>query len=56
MEAGRRGLLTTTLQFNFGDAWVGEGTVDRGRPERWKMPANIADVLWVYDQMPFGLT
>jgi hypothetical protein len=49
------GSFTTTLQFNFGDPWVGEGTVDLGRPERWEMPAELAGVLWVHNQFPFGV-
>jgi hypothetical protein len=49
------GSLTTTMQFNFGDPWVGEGTVDLGRPERWEMPADLAGVLWVHNRLPFGL-
>jgi hypothetical protein len=50
------GSLTTTLQFNLGDTWIGEGTVDLGRPERWEMPPDPAGVLWVHNRMPFDLT
>jgi hypothetical protein len=50
------GSLTATAQFNFGDAWIAESTVDLARPERWEMPADLAGVLWVRNQMPFDLT
>ncbi|HEY5986687.1 MAG TPA: hypothetical protein VIV12_09960 [Streptosporangiaceae bacterium] len=49
------GSLTTTLQFNLGDAWIGEDTVNPARPDRWAMPAELAGMLWVDNQMPFSL-
>jgi hypothetical protein len=49
------GSLTTTMQFNIGDTWIGEETVDLGRPDRWEMPAELAGVLWVDNQWPFDL-
>jgi hypothetical protein len=49
------GTPTTMFQFNLGDAWIGEETVDLGRPDRWGMPAELAGVLWAHNQPPFGL-
>lgn len=49
------GTPTTTFQFNPGDTWIGESTVNLGQPERWRMPAELAGILWVGNQMPFGL-
>ncbi len=49
------GSLTTTMQFNLGDTWIGEQTFDMGRPDRWEMPAELAGVLWVDNRWPFGL-
>jgi hypothetical protein len=33
------GTPTTTFQFNPGDTWIGESTVNLGQRERWRMPA-----------------
>jgi hypothetical protein len=49
------GAPTLTFQFNLGDPWIGESTVNPGRPDRWEMPAGLAGMLWVDNQMPFGL-
>jgi hypothetical protein len=49
------GTPTLTFQFNLGDRWIGESTVNLGRPEQWAMPAELAGMLWVDNQMPFGM-
>ncbi|MDJ0342831.1 hypothetical protein QMK19_23285 [Streptomyces sp. H10-C2] len=51
------GRLTTTLQFNFGDNYLGPPQdINPSFPRRWAMPADLAGVLWIDNVYPFGAT
>ncbi|GAA1922848.1 hypothetical protein [Streptantibioticus ferralitis] len=46
---------TMTLQFNAGDAYLGKPIqIDLNKPRKWQMPSDLAGVLWVGNQFPFG--
>ncbi|KWX03235.1 hypothetical protein LI90_4286 [Carbonactinospora thermoautotrophica] len=51
--AGRQ---TITFQFNAGDPFIGEQTVQLDRPRHWRMPPELSGLLWISNQFPFALT
>lgn len=51
------GSLSMTVQFNFGDDYLGPPVdLDASRPARWAMPADLAGVLWIDNVPPFRPT
>ena len=50
------GRLTTKFQFNGSDSFIGEQTIDFGRPNRWIMPEDLSGLLWVSNEDPFMAT
>ncbi|MBQ0896257.1 hypothetical protein KBX37_24720 [Micromonospora sp. U56] len=50
------GAPTISFQFNPGDTFIGSTTINLARPQRWKMPADLACLLWLHNQPPFAAT
>jgi hypothetical protein len=44
------------FQFNAGDPFIGEQTVNMAPVPPWNWPGNLAGLLWVANQFPFDLT
>jgi hypothetical protein len=45
-----------TLQFNWGDPYIGEQTVHPGLVLPWQWPEGLDRLLWIHDELPFALT
>jgi hypothetical protein len=45
-----------TLQFNAGDPFIGEQQVNLAPIPPWEWPSDLAGLLWIANQLPFGLT
>jgi hypothetical protein len=45
-----------TLQFNAGDPYIGEQTVNWAPIPPWPWPEDLAGLLWIDNELPFGLT
>jgi hypothetical protein len=45
-----------TFQFNAGDPFIGQQTVRMASIPPWDWPGDLAGLLWVTNQLPFGLT
>lgn len=50
------GNMTMKFQFNGSDRYIGEQSMDWGRPDRWTMPAQLSGLLWISNQDPFPAT
>ncbi|WP_344134468.1 hypothetical protein [Luedemannella flava] len=50
------GVATISFQFSPGDTFLGTKSVNLARPAQWKMPADLAGLLWLHNQPPFGAT
>ncbi|MFV2110572.1 hypothetical protein [Micromonospora sp. LOL_015] len=50
------GAPTISFQFNPGDTFIGSKTINLARPDRWRMPADLAGLLWLHNQPPFAAT
>jgi hypothetical protein len=49
------GTPTMTFQFNAGDAHIGDSTIDMAHPPHWRMPREMAGLLWMSNEYPFPL-
>lgn len=56
LDALLSGDPTISFHFNIGDGFIGTKSVNPARPARWAMPANLAGLLWLHNQPPFGAT
>jgi hypothetical protein len=45
-----------TFQFNSGDPFIGQQTVNLAPVPPWKWPSDLAGLLWIANQLPFSLT
>lgn len=45
-----------SFQYNVGDQFIGEQTVNLGHIPRWTMPAQLSGLLWLHNQPPFAAT
>jgi hypothetical protein len=45
-----------TFQFNPGDSFIGQQTVSMTPFPPWEWPDGLAGLLWIANQLPFGLT
>jgi hypothetical protein len=45
-----------TFQFNAGDTHIGEQTVSMAPVSPWMWPEGLDGLLWIHNQLPFGLT
>lgn len=50
------GRPTSTFQFNIGDTFIGAATINLANPPMWKMPSDLAGILWLDNQLPFSAT
>jgi hypothetical protein len=50
------GSATMSFQFSVGDTFIGEKTVNLGRPRQWVMPTNLSGLMWLHNQPPFMAT
>jgi hypothetical protein len=48
-----QGNRVITFQFNAGDSFIGEATMDWARPAQWHMPPGLSGILWVSNDFPF---
>ena len=44
------------FQFSPGDPFIGEQTVSMSPVPPWEWPSGLAGLLWIANQLPFGLT
>jgi hypothetical protein len=45
-----------SLQFNWGDPYIGEQTVQLGPIPPWQWPQGLDGLLWIHSELPFPLT
>jgi hypothetical protein len=45
-----------TLQFDWGDPYIGEQTVHPGPVPPWQWPEGLDGLLWIHGELPFALT
>jgi hypothetical protein len=45
-----------SLQFNWGDPYIGEQTVQLGPVSPWQWPRGLDGLLWINGELPFALT
>ena len=50
------GQAVMTFQFNPGDTFLGNQTINFAHPARWTMPAELSGLLWLNNQLPFETT
>jgi hypothetical protein len=50
------GSATMSFQFNIGDTFIGENTVNLAYPRQWTLSPDLAGLLWLHNQPPFGST
>ncbi|WP_327009723.1 hypothetical protein OHA72_22335 [Dactylosporangium sp. NBC_01737] len=56
LDALLDGSPTMNFHFNVGDSFIGTKSVNPASPARWTMPTNLAGLLWLHNQPPFGAT
>ena len=45
-----------TFQFNAGDPFIGQQTVNMAPVPPWEWPSDLSGLLWIANQLPFDLT
>ena len=45
-----------TFQFNAGDPFIGQQTVNMAPVLPWEWPSDLSGLLWIANQLPFDLT
>jgi hypothetical protein len=45
-----------TFQFNAGDPFIGQQSVNMAPVPPWEWPSDLSGLLWIANQLPFDLT
>ncbi|GAA3302597.1 hypothetical protein Dvina_51345 [Dactylosporangium vinaceum] len=56
LDAVLNGDPTISFHFNIGDGYLGSTSVNPASPAHWVMPPNLAGLIWLHNQPPFGAT